>query len=481
MSRTTIRTEDITASEVTTAKMAVDPTNASNLSSGSVPLAQLGNAPATDVTGINDDIALLGFKVAANGSLSKYNLVDQAIDAFEDDSGIDGSASTNDNRNAANNYYSGGVTGDGTGGTITTYSSGGNDYKVHSFLSGTTNFVTLGPGSVDMLLVAGGGGGGGTGGGGGGGGMIVQAGRTLTAGTYAIVIGGGGTGGSYPNDGTGGDDTTFDSTALVAKGGGAGRHQSSGYDGGSGGGSGYSDASSGGAETQTGQAGDSGTYGFGNDGGGGATHNGYPGGGGGGAGSAGGVPSNGKGGNGGGGKSNDYRTGSNVTYAAGAAGGGRNVSSHTSGGQAGGANTGKGGGGGAGGGNVTGYGGGSGIAVIRYIEGAFVAYNDMTLVSNATTAESAPTKGDIVLTYTNGAGTATLNTDLTAEYSADNGSTWTSMSLTKQGTTGGHEIVTAHNVTLTSTSGTAMRYRIKTLNQSASKSTNIQAVSLGWS
>ena len=90
MARTTIRTEDIADSEITTAKildgtiatgdMAVDPTNASNLSSGSVPLAQLGNAPATDVTGLEDDIALLGFRVASNGSLAKYNLVDQTVD-----------------------------------------------------------------------------------------------------------------------------------------------------------------------------------------------------------------------------------------------------------------------------------------------------------------------------------------------------------------------------------------------------------------
>ena len=60
MPRTTIRSEDITdlqvktgdvaAGGITTAKMAVDPTNASNLTSGDVPLAQLGNAPATDLT-----------------------------------------------------------------------------------------------------------------------------------------------------------------------------------------------------------------------------------------------------------------------------------------------------------------------------------------------------------------------------------------------------------------------------------------------
>jgi hypothetical protein len=106
---------------------------------------------------------------------------------------------------------------------------------------------------------------------------------------------------------------------------------------------------------------------------------------------------------------------------------------------------------------------------------------NLTLISNATTAEAVPTKGDIVFTYSNGAGTTTLGTDVTAEYSADGGSTWTSMTLGLEGTTGGHNIATAHDVALTSTSGTSMAYRIKTLNQSATKSTRIQAVSLGWS
>ena len=85
--------------EVATANMAVDPTNASNLSSGSVPLAQLGNVPAatpTDTTPLENDIALLGFKVASNGSLAKYNLVDQTEDAFADQTGIDLSTSAND-------------------------------------------------------------------------------------------------------------------------------------------------------------------------------------------------------------------------------------------------------------------------------------------------------------------------------------------------------------------------------------------------
>ena len=108
----------------------------------------------------------------------------------------------------------------------------------------------------------------------------------------------------------------------------------------------------------------------------------------------------------------------------------------------------------------------------------------MTLVSNTTTAQAAPTKGDLVFTYTNGAGTAVLGTNITAEISMDGGTTWTDFAIAAgdtQGTTGGHTIVTKNSVTLTSTSGTSMRYRIKTLVQSASMQTRIHAVSIGWS
>ena len=149
-------------------------------------------------------------------------------------------------------------------------------------------------------------------------------------------------------------------------------------------------------------------------------------------------------------------------------------------GGAGSTNTGSGGGGG--GKNNYGGDGGSGIVVIRRLT-SIDSVNNMTLQSNATTAQTAPTKGDIVMTYTNGLGTATLNTDLTAEFSADNGSTWTSTTLVAQGSTGTHLIVSAHDITISSTitSPYNMVYRIKTLNQGAAKETRIQAVSLGWS
>ena len=83
MPRTTIRSEDVTDAQIKTADMAVDPTNASNLSSGSVPLAQLGNVPETDLGPTEDDIAVLGFQVAAASDLAKYSLRDQIVDTFQ--------------------------------------------------------------------------------------------------------------------------------------------------------------------------------------------------------------------------------------------------------------------------------------------------------------------------------------------------------------------------------------------------------------
>jgi hypothetical protein len=106
----------------------------------------------------------------------------------------------------------------------------------------------------------------------------------------------------------------------------------------------------------------------------------------------------------------------------------------------------------------------------------------MTLVSNAQTAQSAPTNGDLVITYTNAAGTATVNTDIKAYISRDGSAYSSAVTLVSQGTTGGHTILTANGVDLSGiTTGTAMRWKIETLNQSAAKETRIQAVSLGWS
>ena len=108
---------------ITSADMALDPRDADNFSSGDVPLAQLDNVPAVDLTGLDDDIALLGFKTAANGSLAKYNLLDQTVDAFEDASGVDAGSSTGETRDSSGKYYSGTIVGNYLGngelGTVT--------------------------------------------------------------------------------------------------------------------------------------------------------------------------------------------------------------------------------------------------------------------------------------------------------------------------------------------------------------------------
>ena len=519
----TVTDTNFTNTTITSTDMALDPRNASNISSGSVPLAQLGNIPAADLTGLDDDIALLGFKTAANGSLAKYNLLDQTVDAFEDASGVDAGSSTNEIRDSAK-YYSG--TAAASGGTVTTHGS----YTVHSFLdTGNTNFVVGDAGNVAVLVVGGGGGAGTfSGGGGGAGGFRTSASHAVTAQTYTVTVGAGGAGADDSEDwpsfrpGTQGGSSVFDTITSAGGGYGCGYGYPTGGPGGAGGSGGGSGTTGQGYSVGPGGAGNtpstSPAQGFA----GGAGHaRYYPGGpagwygGGGGGGGATAVgetpvndqPNGGYGGDGGAGATNDYRTGSNVTYAGGGSGAGGESQPYGSPNPNGTAGAGGGGqsqpydapagaayipaaygtvntGGGGGGGvrdNWGGY-GGSGIVVVRYTTGDLSLYNNMTLVSTATTAQAVPTKGDMVMTYTNGAGTAVINTNIKGYVSRDGGTTYTEGTLVSQGTTGGHTIASFHDLSISGQpSGSSMRYKIETLVQSASMITRIQAVSLGWS
>ena len=456
----TITSADITDSTITNAKMAVDPANASNLSSGSVPAAQLDNV---DLTAQKGDIALLAFKTQANGNLSRYNLVDQSVDAFEDASGVNASASTGENRSSGN-YYSGAAPTNATGGTITQV--GGN--YIHTFGVGSTNFVVPGSANVSWLVVAGGGAAGyDAGGGGGGGGFRTGANHPVTAQTYGIVVGAGGTAptnNSTPSTTGNGGNSTFDT--VTSNGGGGGGSSGGGYQPGGAGGSGggtrmRTDAFPGAAgntpaispitgETTTvqGFAGGCNTAPSGGSnstsgGGGGASQVGYQG-------TA--SQSSGTWGNGGDGTASSI-SGASVTYAGGGGGGGGSPGD-----------------------------GGNGVVIISYSEGAFATYTDMTLVSNSVTAEAQPTKADVVLTYTNGAGTATINTDLIASVSRDGGTTYTAVTLASQGTTGGETILSASDISISGQpAGTSMVWKVATANQSVSKRTRIHGVSLGWS
>ena len=465
----------------------------------------------TDTSGIEDDIALLGFKVAVAGSMAKYNLVDQTEDAFMDATGIDATESTNDSRNASN-YYSGQVVYTGTGygfaggsSTADKTHAGGGGGGASAVGQNAPAVSTSGNGGAGrsnvfrtgVAQVYGSGGGGGIwSGGGGGGGTNAGAGGVGNGApgdaTANFGGGGGGCGGQASVNaggnggsgiviirylaaaaaGTGGAITTYGSGAsqyqvhsftnsaasenlvlasgvtmdiMIVAGGGAGGGMHAGGGGG------------GGVMEITGWEIAAGTYAA--VVGAGAT----------------GVTAAGCGGT----QPSGTDTSFNATQTA-KGGGGGGTYCISGGGAAVTGVTGGSGGGAAGGGTGPLTGGGTNQG-----QPALGDISNMTLVSNSTTAnDGAPTKGDIVMTYANGTGTAAINTDITAEYSADGGTSWTSTTLVAQGTTGTaspHFIVSAHDVARTSLTGTSMVYRIKTLNQSAAKETRIQAVSLGWS
>ena len=250
-----------------------------------------------------------------------------------------------------------------SGGIVTTYTLSGVTYQVHTFLQ-SQSFILLIDKTVDILLVAGGGGGGrysanGVGGGGAGG-MVVGSNISILHGLYAINIGGGGAGYTSNTNGGKGSDSTIvlgSVDTVTAKGGGAGYYDNgSGHtnyaNGGSAGGGGNNTTHNG-VGTQDNQTLNSQTLtGHGN--GSAAPANGGYGAGGGGAGGAGGnaavTPQLG-----GVGLANNFRTGSNITYAAGGDSAGSTFRNGP-------ANTGDGGTGGY----ATSGQGGSGICVIRY-------------------------------------------------------------------------------------------------------------------
>ena len=125
-----------------------------------------------------------------------------------------------------------------SGGTETTYSSGGTNYKVHTFTT-SGNFIPTGDGTVDILVIAGGGGGGTCntsfqgGGGGGAGGYITSVGTSganssaissinVSAQNYVIQVGGGGSGGANGESQLGTSGSNSVALGVTANGGGYG-------------------------------------------------------------------------------------------------------------------------------------------------------------------------------------------------------------------------------------------------------------------
>ena len=468
--------------------------------------------PEYDDSVVQSNIAMLGFKVAVNGSLTRYNLVDQSIDEFFDTSGVDASASTNEYRVASGaNYYYWGASGtQPSGGDSTDTSVEG--FTTQVFSASTGSLVIPGSGNVTILVVGGGASGGNYyAGGGGAGGLVYKAVHAVTANTYDAVIGAGGAANtSYQTVGNSGADTTWTinggAQEFIAKGGGGGGYESAdnAVDGGSGGGQGYG-AHTGGASTQSAQSGESGSLGFGNAGGSGEGATGsYNTGGGGGAGAVGANGTADSSGNGGDGK--DYSAifgtalgdsgwfagggGGGITdngtrqQGIGGAGGGSNGATMTSDSSAADANT---GGGAGGGGTAVSYrdsgAGGSGVILVRYADDEFLDIDDLTLQSTDATALTAPTYGEFVTLIENAYGTATLNTDIKGYISRDSGTTFTQGTLVDEGSWGTNKkILGFHDLDISAQpSGTSMCYKITTHNQAvSSKETRIYATSIGW-
>ena len=198
------------------------------------------------------------------------------------------------------------VTPSASGGTESTITDAGTEYKVHQFTTTGNSTFTVSTALVDaeVLIVAGGGAGGiiGWGAGGGAGALIEGTFDEIASGSYTVTVGAGGLKGTDGSNGeTGGDggNSVFNGLTALGGGGGAGGRNSSvpGNDGGSGGGGNADRAGTnlnvGGStiQTQPSVSGFTGTA-YGNDGGDGNLNSANGGaGGGGGAGAVGGTAS----------------------------------------------------------------------------------------------------------------------------------------------------------------------------------------------
>ena len=89
--------------------IATDGTLTSTHIKASGAAADMATQAEMDAVGVplKEDIALLSFQAATNGSLAKYNLADQIVDDFQDTSGVDTATSTNEFRDDSENFYSG--------------------------------------------------------------------------------------------------------------------------------------------------------------------------------------------------------------------------------------------------------------------------------------------------------------------------------------------------------------------------------------
>jgi hypothetical protein len=113
---------------------------------------------------------------------------------------------------------------------------------------------------------------------------------------------------------------------------------------------------------------------------------------------------------------------------------------------------------------------------VEYAPEATEATN-MTLISNAQVAESVPTSARIVL-FEEDVDSITLNTDLKAYVSRDNGATYSQVTLVNEGYYATSKNILAGLVDISAQpSGDDIKYKIETLNN---KNLKIHGTGINW-
>ena len=119
-----VTTAKIAACGVTEAKIAGDAVTTAKIQDGQVGAADLASSldlssktvtlPPSATSVVDQNVALLGFKMAVNDGLTVFNLVDGVVDEFHDESGADEGEGSNDTYNSSDDYYINSTTPDGT-------------------------------------------------------------------------------------------------------------------------------------------------------------------------------------------------------------------------------------------------------------------------------------------------------------------------------------------------------------------------------
>ena len=102
---TTVATADIACSAVTSAKINDGTITASDLNSTLDLSSKTVTLPGAATSEVDQNIALLGFKMAVNEGLTVFNLVDGVVDEFHDESGTDEGEGSNDLYCASCDFY----------------------------------------------------------------------------------------------------------------------------------------------------------------------------------------------------------------------------------------------------------------------------------------------------------------------------------------------------------------------------------------